>query len=166
MKGSATTMKPEGDKSWGAVFCWLIGGVAFVSCAHLVIWGRWANVPVATPVLDPAFKSVWNSATPVARIINLLTLSALYYAAYVVCALRDTRTKDWEVVTHIAVWTVGPPLYFGLEWMWLFPEWGALEHRDLAVESLKSGREIAKDFWAGFAVLFLALYTERKGRRA
>lgn len=64
---------------------------------------------------------------------------------------------DHKVLSQIAValWTVGPPLWFFFEYFYHFPKYGNPEAGD---GDLKAAQDVTAKVWAGFAVLLGVFY--------
>ena len=54
-------------------------------------------------------------------------------------------------------WTLGPPVYFVVEYCFLFDNWDD----EVAVEDMKQAQTLFFQFWAGVAVLLGVLYYDR-----
>jgi hypothetical protein len=67
-------------------------------------------------------------------------------------------SKDWDIwsTSVIALWIIGPPAYFFLEYF--FMPWVRIEKLP-NIEAYKYTREMARNFWLAAIVLLLALAT-------
>jgi len=85
--------------------------------------------------------------------------AALIYAVFVGVTLLCRDTSKKERTLHLVLWAIGPPLFFFIEWFYLFPNYGVRCKE--ATEALRSGQEVASALWAGIGALFAALYFEK-----
>jgi membrane protease YdiL (CAAX protease family) len=78
-----------------------------------------------------------------AVIIALATISAAY---------QSMCEKDFTYVyIAIAVWAIGPPVWFWAEYFGIYLKWGKRESFDL----FKYGQQVAASIWAGMLALLL-----------
>jgi hypothetical protein len=81
----------------------------------------------------------------------------LHYAAYVIATIiRRDDVSDREKAFHFVVWALWPPIYFFVEWFYLFPHFGLQTPE--AVECFQHGQEAARNLWAGFVAVIAASY--------
>jgi hypothetical protein len=103
--------------------------------------------------LDKLHPGKWNWLTVgiTAIILYLATVAIVIWGRY--C---DGNIKVVGAVL-IGAWTVGPPIWFSLEYFWFMPK---LTIEQLpSIEAFKYSQELAKNFWIAAVVTLAALYT-------
>lgn len=73
-------------------------------------------------------------------------------------AYSSPTNQIWRVINAVT-WSVGPPLWFVVEYFHLFPRY---DGDDQHIDDLKYGQGLAKAFWAGIAALLVVLYQQGK----
>lgn len=132
---------------------WLWGSIGVVPCAALAYY-FWQSTPL--PIgKGRVLTSVYPDASLCPYFIFLFGSLALYNATYLIftLALRDpAQVSRREKTIFFVLWTIIPPLYFFVEWFFIFPTWGRNDSD--ALEAFKQGQSVARNMWAGFVALF------------
>lgn len=79
---------------------------------------------------------------------------ATLYAGIIIKFFAEYKALCIDPAWHLVVWTLGPPLWFALEY-WAMA--GEPERRD---GSLKEGQEVAGKIWAAVLVVLLYFYPD------
>ena len=93
----------------------------------------------------------WEVSVP-----QIVSVVALIYGGIVIMQFWDNPAlgKTCTGKVHILVWTLGPPLWFFVEYLILKH---ALHYNDTKMANAKTWQDLATKFWAGVlaAMLFL-----------
>lgn len=82
-------------------------------------------------------------------------LAALMVAARGAHKAYFSPTDRGWLMINTFVWTLGPPIWFMLEYCIAYP---LLDGNSIHKEDLKYGQDLAKAFWAGIGALLIAIY--------
>jgi hypothetical protein len=105
---------------------------------------------IATRLLKDATMKALRLIVGVAALIYAVILIK-YFATGVSCLCLLRIVPSWF---HLVIWTLGPPLWFALEY-WLMRD--TQERKD---GRLKDGQEVAGKIWAAVLVVLLYFYPD------
>ncbi|MCE9611365.1 MAG: hypothetical protein K8R23_14310 [Chthoniobacter sp.] len=107
-----------------------------------------------------ASTSFYSATPPIAWAWILGITSAAVFVATLVFAFRwqgialaTPRQKKWAKAA-LAIWLVGPPVWFWFEYFWVFKDYGDFAQ----FEHFKYGQEQAAKIWAGTLVFLYAVH--------
>nr|WP_315183785.1 hypothetical protein [uncultured Albidiferax sp.] len=99
---------------------------------------------------------------PHAAIFAAVAIFGFFYTVFVL--LQDSgsnRHKSWAQVL-VALWVLGPPLWFFYEHFYYFPAFGNMSE-GAGFEKLKAAQDVTSKLWAAMAVVLGALYNRKFG---
>lgn len=87
----------------------------------------------------------------------IVSIAAISFAAFSAQkAFHKPDDPKWKLIIA-AVWALAPPVWFILEFNWLFPFLNKNANKD-TVDNLKHGQSLAGALWLGIGSLLLAIY--------
>lgn len=126
---------------------WIVGAILIIPA--IFFWSRDAYFCIDD---QGHFRSVYISWEK-AQCAYLLTLTATYYAVFVVVSLLAGRLSPRERNFHLGVWIMGPPLWFSFEWNVFFDNFDS----PTAIDRLKYTQDLGSKFWAAIVALIFSL---------
>ena len=114
---------------------------------------------------DKKVTKVW--ASPIGRSVFIISILLAIYTIltmtdyFHIQRLPNSPVKIFDVIAYCA-WTILPPAWFMLEYVWLFPPYAKLDSKLL--DDLKYTQELAGKIWAGLVVLITAIMWFKYGK--
>jgi len=94
------------------------------------------------------------------RIRSWVSIFGLFMAVLgAIMAYFNSTDHVWRMI-NLIVWTLGPPIWFMVEYCYLYP---LLDDDPAHKNDLKYGQGLAKAFWAGIGALLIAIYKIQGG---
>jgi len=92
----------------------------------------------------------------------LAAIAILGFAGTLVYLARKSRANEDRTIAQIllALWVLGPPLWFFFEHFYYFPAFGNMAE-GAGFEKLKAAQDVTSKVWAAFAVVLGALYNKK-----
>ena len=96
-----------------------------------------------------------------AQIIYIVSILATCYAAFIIATLTSSNTEikftPNQAAFHLAVWTLGPPLWFSFERYFLYtPNGICKEDLKASLDLLKEAQDYASKFWAAILAVMIS----------
>ncbi|MBD9355190.1 hypothetical protein [Methylomonas albis] len=131
---------------------WVIGGFIILPIIYFSTRNAYFKVDPAEFVEAPTkFESIYETWWK-ARTSFIGSITAIYYACYVIASLLVGDMGRIEAAIHLAVWTIAPPLWFSYERYFFFDQ----VDDSTKVVALKEGQDYASKFWAAILAVILA----------
>lgn len=123
---------------------WVIGALIFVPTVYFLT--RTLYFQGTHESFVSVYKTWWK-----AQFNYIVSLTAWCYACYVVVSLLARKIDRVEAAIHLAIWTIGPPLWFSFERYFFFDQLCD----PARIEALKEGQDYASKFWAAVLAVML-----------
>lgn len=99
----------------------------------------------------------WRKKLVVIRaLVSAAALGFAWWSAHVALGARPTNgippQLSWSLGIVFLFWTVGPAVWFWIEYYFLWPKTGT------PIEELKYGQELSKSVWVAIAAVLITLY--------
>ena len=95
-------------------------------------------------------SKTWTS--PVGRAVFTISIFLGFLSLFLIWKYHDCKEL---MLTIYGAWTIGPPVWFLYEYVWLFPE--RLRHDSVEFGDLKYVHELSGKIWAGLVVVMTAI---------
>jgi hypothetical protein len=144
------------NKSKLAKFLELAGGVLL-----LLYFGSSAGNPATqsnpgTPKPLPRLYKEGAIHAGLFAVLGIIAFGASVLFLYTGLGISDTKVKKDLSQCLLAVWTLGPPIWFFYEYFHYFPK-----HRnpDVGYDALKAAQEVTAKLWVACSVTLFAIYS-------
>lgn len=86
---------------------------------------------------------------------NINILGAIVGIVFTAACLMSSDASKSIKRLLISLWVVVPPIYFYLEWTWLYRE-----NSEYPLEKFQYSQKLAKDVWLAITAILAAIYFE------
>lgn len=125
---------------------WLIGSAVFVPIFYYLTRRHYFQGDANK------FTSVYKTWSK-AQVSYISSLIAICYACYILASLLiPGAVSTTEAAIHLAIWTIGPPLWLSYERYFFFDQ----RDDEAKVKAMKEGQDYASKFWAAILAVMLA----------
>ena len=115
------------------------------------VYAMWAAIP--TPGDKGEALSVFKVGSLYPEVAFAIGIIALCYAAYVFATILTGRAAPKERVFNFVAWTLGPPVFFYIEWFLIYPSQGRGFD---GIQTFKQNQDIAKAVWLAIVSVLAA----------